>query len=395
MNTLIFMRESDLKPSGGPAGFCYSIMQEVKKQKIDRIEFLPNINEEQAKQVALYRKVTSKLPKWINAAQIAYRRKKDYERMIKSPVKHDVDLDKYGAVHFHSTISLYKFRKDLETYSGKVILTTHCPVPAHQEVFAELPTKFEKKFYRKFYSSLDQIDEFSFQRADYIIYPCEDAEESYFKNWEKYASLHDKLKEQGKLIYIPTGIEPKKVIKNRKQICEELGLQQDEIIVSYAGRHNEVKGYDLLQKIAQNLWNQGKNYQFIICGNQAPLKGLDDARWHEIGWTNDSQSYVSASDVFVLPNRETYFDIVMLEVISCGKIVIASRTGGNKYFERIGADGILLYDTLNEAADLVKRIAEMSKEQRLNLEESNRRIFRKYFTTDKYVSKYLSFLDSI
>lgn len=68
--------------------------------------------------------------------------------------------------------------------------------------------------------------------------------------------------------------------------------------------------------------------------------GLKDSRWKEVGWTNDSQSIIAASDVFVLPNRETYFDIIMLEVLSCGKIVIASRTGGNKYFEKIGAKGV-------------------------------------------------------
>lgn len=395
MKALIFMKESDLRPAGGPAGFCYNILQEIKRQKIDDIEFLPGDTEKQAKQVNLYRKVTKCLPGWLNAAQIAIRRKKEYERMIEAPSLHAVYLDNYDVIHFHSTISLYKHRKDLEKYQGKVILTTHSPVPQYQEIYAELPTKIEKRIYRQFYSTLDQIDEYAFNRADFVIFPCEEAEESYLKNWSKYSEIHNKLKEQGKLVYIPTGIESKKVIRDRKAVCDDYSVSQDAFIVSYAGRHNQVKGYDLLQQIAEKAWENGEKYQFLICGKESPIHGLNNALWKEIGWTNDSQSVIAASDIFVLPNRETYFDIIMLEVLSCGKIVVASRTGGNKYFERIGATGIFLYDTIDEAVEIVKKLETMSSEKRKELEAGNRELFNESFTTDKYVAEYRRFLHTL
>ncbi len=395
MKTLIFMKESDLRPAGGPAGFCYNVLQEIKRQGIKEIEFLPGDTEKHAKQVGIYRKVTSFFPKWLNTAQIAVRRKKEYQRIIEAPTLHNVDFSGYGAIHFHSTISLYKYRKDLEKYQGKVILTTHSPVPLHQEIYAELPTEWEKKAYKQFYATLDQIDEFAFNRADYVIFPCEDAEESYLKKWGNYREIHDSLKKKGRLVYIPTGIEPKKVIRDRKEVCNDYSISQDAFIVSYAGRHNKVKGYDLLQKIAEKSWGNGESYQFLICGKESPICGLDNALWKEIGWTNDSQSVIAASDVFVLPNRETYFDIIMLEVLSCGKIVIASRTGGNKYFEQIGAKGVFLYDTIDEATELLKLVAAMSKKEKQKLEDGNRALFNDYFTTDKYVKEYCSFLQTL
>lgn len=395
MNILIFMKESDLKPAGGPAGFCYNIFHEVEKQNIVEIKFLPGEDSAHMKRVDLYRQITSKFPKWFNAAQIAYRRKKDYQRMIKSPKFHDIDFNLYDAVHFHSTISLYKYRRDLECYRGKVLLTTHSPVPQFQEIYAELPTEIEKKLYRKFYSTLDQIDEYAFNRADYVLFPCEDAEESYLKNWNKYQKIHNQLYTDGKLKYIATGILPKKVLRDRKQVCEELSLNPESFIISYAGRHNHVKGYDLLQQIAQKLWRGGKDFHFIICGKESPIHGLNDFRWTEIGWTTDSQSYIAASDVFVLPNRETYFDIIMLEVLACGKIIVASRTGGNKYFEKIDAQGVFLYDTVEEAINIIKKIALMSNEERRMLENGNRKLFYDYFTTDKYIKEYLKFLSAI
>lgn len=395
MKTLIFMKESDLRPAGGPAGFCYNILQEIKRQKIDDIEFLPSDTEKRVKQIGLYRKITKWIPGWLNAAQIAVRRKMEYQRMIEAPTVHPIDFSSYDVIHFHSTISLYKHRKDLEKYRGKVILTTHSPVPQHQEIFAELPTELEKRIYKRFYSTLDQIDEYAFNRADYVIFPCEDAEESYIKNWSKYRDIHNKLKVEGKLVYIPTGIEPKKVIRDRKTVCDDYVVSQDAFIVSYAGRHNKVKGYDLLQKIAQKSWENGENYQFLVCGKESPIYGLNHEHWKEIGWTNDSQSLIAASDVFVLPNRETYFDIIMLEVLSSGKIVVASRTGGNKYFERIGAKGIFLYDTIDEAVVTLKKLATMSVEDRKKLEECNLALFNESFTTDKYVAEYRQFLHTI
>ena len=395
MKVLIFMKESDLRPAGGPAGFCYNIYQEVLKQKIDDIVFLPADEKNVVERIALYRQITKHLPKWVNTMQIAYRRKQNYQKMIKTPTLHNIDFNAYDVIHFHSTISLYKYRKDLEKYEGKIVLTTHSPIPQHQEIYAELPTETEKRIYRKFYLQLNQIDEYAFMKADYVVFPCADAEESYLNNWDKYKEIHNSLTENGKLIYIPTGIEPKPVLRNRQVVCNEYSLNKENFIVSYVGRHNEVKGYDLLQKIATNLWSRGNDYTFLICGKESPLCGLKDQRWNEVGWTNDSQSIIAASDVFVLPNRETYFDIIMLEVLSCGKIVVASRTGGNKYFEKIGAEGVFLYDTVEEATEIIERVAAMDVHEKKRLEESNRELFFERFTTDKYVSEYLNFVNSI
>lgn len=395
MNALIFMKENDLRPTGGPSGFCYNIFREIKRKNIGGIEFLPADDAKHAMQVSIYRKITNFLPKWVNAVQIAYRRKKDYQTMIKTPVCHGIDFSRYDAIHFHSTIALYKYRKDLENYSGKVLLTTHSPVPQHMEIYMELPTEVEKKIYKNFYAHLDVIDEYAFNRADYVVFPCEEAEESYLKNWKKYAEIRTKLKSEGKLVYIPTGIEPKKVQKDREQICSELSLNKESFIISYAGRHNQVKGYDLLQKLAMDLWNRGNEFPFIICGRESPIQGLRDKRWNEVGWTNDTQSYIAASDAFVLPNRETYFDIIMLEVLSCGKIVVASKTGGNKYFDKIGAKGVFLYETTDEAVRIIESISAMSRQKREQLEDSNRELFNRLFTTDKYVVKYQDFLNTI
>lgn len=110
---------------------------------------------------------------------------------------------------------------------------------------------------------------------------------------------------------------------------------------------------------------------------------MEHERWIEVGWTNDPHSIIAASDVFVLPNKETYFDLIMLEVLSLGKLIVASNTGGNKYFSNFNECGILLYNSKEEAVSLIKKIMDLTSEEREKLGEANKKcleniLLRKY-----------------
>ena len=85
----------------------------------------------------------------------------------------------------------------------------------------------------------------------------------------------------------------------------------------------------------------------------------------------------------------------MIEVLALGKIVIASRTGGNKYFEKAGVDGVLLYDTIEEACNLLDKIKNMPAEERAALGKKNREYFENHLTSEKYVHNYISLLNEI
>lgn len=99
--------------------------------------------------------------------------------------------------------------------------------------------------------------------------------------------------------------------------------------------------------------------------------------------------------MFVLPNRETYFDLVMLEVLSLGKIVVASRTGGNKYFEKMNVNGVLLYDTIDEAVEILEEINKMDLITRNKLEKSNLEFFEKNLTSSVMYENYKKMLQTI
>ena len=124
------------------------------------------------------------------------------------------------------------------------------------------------------------------------------------------------------------------------------------------------------------------------------MKGLNHNRWIEVGWTDDPYSIINASDVFLLPNKETYFDLILLEVLSLGKIVIASKTGGNKYFERFKNSGIL-FENCTGAIMEIEKMKNKAVGERQLLENYNKELFKKYFTSSVFSDNYIKLITSL
>ena len=133
----------------------------------------------------------------------------------------------------------------------------------------------------------------------------------------------------------------------------------------------------------------------FIAGTEGPLYHLEHNRWIEVGWTKDPGSVIQASDVFVLPNKETYFDLVMLEVLSLGQIVVASYTGGNKYFAKYENSGIFLYNNNTEAENIISQIIKMSEEKRKELRKKNLELYKAEFTNEAFAKRYIYSLHKI
>ena len=191
-----------------------------------------------------------------------------------------------------------------------------------------------------------------------------------------------------------TGINDCFAKQTRTDIRSKYGIPEDSFVFVYVGRHNELKGYDLLKIIGAELLKD-ENVWFLIAGAESPLKGIDHPHWIEIGWTDDPYSIISASDLFVLPNRETYFDLIMLEILALGQLVLASYTGGNKYFDKFVNSGIFTYQDLDEAVDKAKFIMKLDNTERKRLQMLNREIYENNFTSSIFADNYVKMISSL
>lgn len=390
---LVFMEKGSLRPKGGPSAVCYYYNQELIKRGECTFEFLNNMNSNSNlhdKETAIF----SKYPKWVEKVYNFLKEVVKTNKLLGGnyPIVPFDKYNNYDIVHFHDTRSMYVRRKELENYKGIVILQSHSPQPLGHELYNVISpaVRFFVPFIR---SRFERMDRYAFERANYIVFPCEEAEEPYFNDWKYYKHIHDSKRECYR--YVLTGIPEAKPKRSREEVINEIGIDNSAFVISYVGRHNEVKGYDNLKIIGKKYLEQDNSAWLICAGKEEPLTRLNHSRWVEIGWTTDAHSYISSSDVFILPNKETYFDIVMLEVLSLGKIVIASRTGGNKYFEKAGCEGVLLYDTIDEAVDLLKKVRSMTKEERDILGKKNYEFYKKNNSVASMYDRYVDLLNDL
>lgn len=386
---LIYFEKDALKPVGGPSGYLYNFYQVILEKKITNIHFLESQQSYiKAKTKSIYLRLPKKLLHYIQKKN-TYKR---YRGLLYQKDSRSVNLKKYDLIHFHSTAALYQMREQLKEYKGKVVLTSHTPKAPFREVIEDVISKKEYKKNKQVYDRLELIDKYAFQRADVILFPCKEAEEPYFQTWENYKNIRSEKKHQ----YLLTGSpDCRHKVKKPDTIRKKYHIPNDAFVISFVGRHNTTKGYDSLLNIGEKLLKEYKDIYFLIAGKEEPLKGLSHERWIEVGWTNDPYSIIYCSDLFILPNKQTFFDLVLLEVLSLGKNVLLSETGGDRKFKEFNSNGINFFKSEKGALEQVERLKKCNKEQLNKFGMENRRLYETLFTMAKFLEEYEKMVERI
>lgn len=392
MKILIYFYESNLAPSGGPAGYLYNLSKNLNAD----YHFLQNnsaANQTKGFKYKAKQFIKKKLPSCLKIKLLDRMWRKKCMKIISDKVESIPNLNEYDAIHFHDTFRLYKCRDILKNYKGKVILTSHCPKAPHLEVIQDNISKKEYKKNIKIYDKLSDADVYAFERADYIIFPCKEAEEPYLNTWLWYKENSSKL--DCKKRYLLTGTLPKTIKLPANIIRENNKIPENAFVISYVGRHLSVKGYDVLVELYERL-KENSNIYFLICGKiNSKIEYPKAKNWIEIGWTNSPMDYVNASDVFILPNKETYFDLVLLETMSIGKPSIVSYTGGNKYVANHSNGAIKTYKTIDELVELVNTYSQYSKKEFDEISKNIFHLYESHFNVKIFAENYMKTIDDI
>ena len=369
MKILIYMDKNRLEPIGGPSGYLFNLYNQLLKEENNSIKFLDS--QEEVKHMKK-KKILKSLPKFLQNIYYNYK-KKNYGKNILRVLSRDrkktanIDLNMYDIIHFHEPLVMYNVKDSLENYKGVVVLTSHSPKVGYQEIIDRIP-KDEYNSDKEKYNKIEEIDKYAFERADYIVFPCEEAEEPYFNTWKYYEKVKENKK--GKYKYIPTGIEKVKIKYTREEIRKRYNIPENAFVVSYIGRHNEIKGYDFLKKVGEELIKKYENIYFLIAGKEEPLKGISNPRWIEAGWTKDAKDIVNAA------------------------VIVLTNTGGNKYFKKFNSDGLLYFDK-EDKEKAIKQIEKVMNNRELIYQNDNRSIFENNFTISKFSNNYNKMMEKI
>lgn len=384
---LIYAHENELRNIGGPSGYLFNIKDLLSKSSANhsfQISLLSNDERPVSKLMSVirsskYYELLQRLSWFFPVKTIA--------NLIMDKGS-DVILN-FEIIHFHSTLELFSNRKKIK--NKVVIIQSHSPVPLHKEIYEVDRFSNSCGLIKLYLSGLrfifSHFDYYAFKKADYIVFPTEYSIDAYMKNPKLSKILKSK---KLNIHFVISGIlDPIKHNKNPKL------KDNSQITFGYLGRHNHVKGYDRFVKVMGEVIRENPNCNVLVGGtvnNKIPFPKSDS--WNELGWINQDV-FFSSIDVHVLPNRETYFDLVLLEALAFGKIVLISYTGGNKYFTRFKGlvdSSIYFFENDEEFMSKINFISQHDKSTLKSLGMKNREIFLNNFQAKNMLDEYYSFL---
>lgn len=225
---------------------------------------------------------------------------------------------------------------------------------------------------------------------------------SYFVN----ASL--KAKEQlvvqrkfdsNKILVVDNCVPLAKLKRSRSQICNELQIPESSFVITQVGFLSERKGQRYLIEAVKFLLEQHsilKDKLFLLLvgngENEDLLRNLVsefglNKNVFLLGYRNDSDDFIAAADIFVLPSiSDEDMPLVLLTALGQGKPIIATDFAGISQVLQSGKNGILIKNNLDTLVDdLVRQIYAMYNDEhsRNELSANAKLSYRKY-TPENY-----------
>nr|WP_238481461.1 glycosyltransferase family 4 protein [Motilimonas sp. E26] len=152
------------------------------------------------------------------------------------------------------------------------------------------------------------------------------------------------------------------------------------------GTFEERKGHEFLFSAMKKL----PQYQLIVCGTGTQhekkrivelASGVENITL--LGFRKDAQSIIATSDLLVVPSKENEsFGLTIIEAMSLGTAVIATRVGGMVEVIEHEIDGILVnYGDVNSLCTYITNILEDKSYNQLLIDAARDSFKKKYSST--------------
>lgn len=201
-----------------------------------------------------------------------------------------------------------------------------------------------------------------------------------------------------KITVIPNGIVPVTLNEaDRSEIRKQMGARENDVVLLSVGRLVYQKAHEYLVSAIPAVLKELPNVKVGICGDgllradlekQIQALGLENAI-KLFGMQANVTKYLAAADVFILPSRWEGLPIALLEAMSAGLPVIATRVEGVDEVVEEGVHGILVLP--ESAEELAKAILQLSQDsaQRQRMGSAARLRVLERYTVDRMCEQYL------
>lgn len=344
---------------GGPSGFlAHNLMDKPR-------DFFQFSSDNALSPLSPSEKIIFSIQKKLYAI---FNKKEDFiQRYICTRHYRNCNAQDYKYLYFHDCETLYACR-DLISKNQIVILQSHSP---------ELPS-VEYLTYSgqgdKYQFILD-AEKFSFKRANIIVFPNEECLELY----------KDIINTNSSQKFILSGA--KSSVHNNK--IEHPSIRKDKINLLYIGRRNKIKGFDIVLSAFKQAYKTNKNINLIIVGNG---EKIEEEGVIDVGFQKFPHDWYNSVDYLINANRQSYFDLSIIEAISTGVPIIMAENYGHKWFKN-KSDLITMFDgSVEELSSLLKSDCLMKRDY---TDESNILLYKTHLSDELYYSRFKAFFAEI
>lgn len=182
---------------------------------------------------------------------------------------------------------------------------------------------------------------------------------------DREKGLRNHIGNDNKYMLIRYGINLNEFSVNGRDIKEELGLKEHDLVVGMVSCLKPQKSPGDFIKLAYLVNKAIADVKFILIGDGVLRKGTErlilkfklQQQVILLGWRNDIPAILSAIDIFVLTSLWEGLPITALEAIASSKPVVATDTGGISEIIQEGSTGFLVPPRdMNNMAEKLKML---------------------------------------
>ena len=350
--------------NGGPSGFlahnlldkprdCFVLSQDIIKTHPE--------------------KITKKIDYIIKRILFLWKNRGKDKRKLKEEFFYKYYFEKleaknYKYIFFHETIHFERFRKYISE-NQVIILQSHSPEIPSVEYRNWAPLNTEEISFR------EKAEKEAFKRADIIVFPNEGC-----------VSIYETLiTDRSKIKYILSGA--KKDYNNDGKNSYE--LPEDKINLMYIGRRNKIKGFDIVLETFRKAREKRKDINLVIIGNGEKIneEGITD-----IGFSKNPIGWYNSADYLINANRQSYFDLSLIEALITGIPIIMADNFGHGYYK--GKSSLIkTFDV--DSPDELYEILTGNLEKRDYRKTENMELYEKNLTDGCYYERFKKFVREI
>lgn len=201
---------------------------------------------------------------------------------------------------------------------------------------------------------------------------------------------------------VPNGVAlPLDEGKSMPLIFEEFNLPKNLLVAVTVSRITKEKGYLTLASALHILDSADQKFCLLIVGEgdasgeiRARFEGLQNIIVHFAGHRSDVSNFLSQADFFIFPSLHENLSNALLEAMSHGLPVIATRTGGNTEVVSKGG-GVLVPPGETESLAMAIRQFLEDDELRHRLGEDALNVVRSGYSVEHMVQKWLKVYENI